>query len=219
MVEGSLKQLKLALSDQNLELLPDYESRVEVLKELQFIDENATVLLKGRVACEINSAHELILTELILDNILADYTPEEAVALLSVFVFVEKTESEPAIPAKLAEGLDTIYRIADNVENCQLRRHVAFEDFREKFKPGLVEVVYEWAKGMVRGDVTNNSDHTAVQRHHQPHRRAGGHDCALHHAPRRNVSRGPGRGARYWRRRALPEDGGGAGPHQARQWV
>jgi antiviral helicase SKI2 len=150
MVEGSLKQLKLALSDQNLELLPDYESRVEVLKELQFIDDNSTVLLKGRVACEINSAHELILTELILDNILADYTPEEAVALLSVFVFVEKTESQPAIPAKLAQGLDTIYHIADNVENTQLRRNVAFEDFREKFKPGLVEVVYEWAKGMVR---------------------------------------------------------------------
>jgi antiviral helicase SKI2 len=151
MVEGSLRQLKLALSDQNLELLPDYESRVEVLKELNFIDDNSTVLLKGRVACEINSAHELILTELILDNILADYTPEEAVALLSVFVFVEKTESQPTIPAKLAQGLDTIYAIADNVENTQLRRHVAFEDFREKFKPGLVEVVYQWAKGMVSG--------------------------------------------------------------------
>lgn len=45
--------LKLAISDQNLELLPDYEQRVQVLKELKFIDENATVLLKGRVACEV----------------------------------------------------------------------------------------------------------------------------------------------------------------------
>jgi antiviral helicase SKI2 len=148
-VENSLKALQLALSDQNLELLPDYNSRIEVLKELQFIDENATVLLKGRVACEINSAHELILTELILDNVLADFAPEEAVALLSVFVFVEKTESQPQIPAKIAQGLDIVYAIADKVENTQLRQHVAFEDFREKFKPGLVEVVYEWARGMV----------------------------------------------------------------------
>jgi antiviral helicase SKI2 len=53
-VEASLQQLKLALSDQNLELLPDYESRVEVLKRLSFIDQNATVLLKGRVACEVS---------------------------------------------------------------------------------------------------------------------------------------------------------------------
>jgi antiviral helicase SKI2 len=55
-VEASLTQLKLALSDQNLELLPDYESRVEVLKRLQFIDDNSTVLLKGRVACEVRRA-------------------------------------------------------------------------------------------------------------------------------------------------------------------
>jgi antiviral helicase SKI2 len=41
------------------------------------------------------------LTEIILENTLADYTPEEAVALLSIFVFVEKTDSAPDIPVKL----------------------------------------------------------------------------------------------------------------------
>lgn len=44
--------LKLAISDQNLDLIPDYEQRIEVLQALQFVDENSTVLLKGRVACE-----------------------------------------------------------------------------------------------------------------------------------------------------------------------
>jgi len=50
---ASIASLKLALSDQNLELLPDYEQRIGVLKELRFIDENQTVQLKGRVACEV----------------------------------------------------------------------------------------------------------------------------------------------------------------------
>ena len=50
---SSITSLKLALSDQNLELLPDYEQRIGVLKELKFIDENQTVQLKGRVACEV----------------------------------------------------------------------------------------------------------------------------------------------------------------------
>lgn len=53
-MEGDLAQLKLMLSDQNLELLPDYEQRVDVLKQLKFIDDNSTVLLKGRVACEVS---------------------------------------------------------------------------------------------------------------------------------------------------------------------
>jgi superfamily II RNA helicase len=42
------------MSDQNLELVPDYEQRVEVLKELKFLEANSTVSLKGRVACEVS---------------------------------------------------------------------------------------------------------------------------------------------------------------------
>lgn len=54
-MRATIASLKLAISDQNLELIPDYEQRIEVLKELRFIDENSTVLLKGRVACEVSS--------------------------------------------------------------------------------------------------------------------------------------------------------------------
>ncbi len=60
-------------SDENLELLPDYEQRVAVLKTLRYVDPiTESVLLKGRVACEVNSANELVLTELILENVLVD---------------------------------------------------------------------------------------------------------------------------------------------------
>lgn len=54
MVKAKITELKLAMSDQNLELLPDYEQRIEVLKQLKFITDDSTVLLKGRVACEVS---------------------------------------------------------------------------------------------------------------------------------------------------------------------
>lgn len=57
-VESGLKNqiayLKESISDQNLELLPDYENRINALKEMQYIDHNSTVQLKGRVACEVS---------------------------------------------------------------------------------------------------------------------------------------------------------------------
>lgn len=49
----------MAISDQNLELIPDYEQRIEVLQELMFIDQNSTVQLKGRVACEVRTNRAL----------------------------------------------------------------------------------------------------------------------------------------------------------------
>ena len=39
--------------------------RVQVLKEMGYIDDDSLVLMKGRVACEINSGNELIATEII----------------------------------------------------------------------------------------------------------------------------------------------------------
>ena len=109
----------------------------------------ATVSLLIYILKQINSANELVLTELILENTLASYDPEEVVALLSCFVFQEKTESEPVIPPKLKEGLDAIVAIAERVERVQEAHRVPNEEFRQ-LKIGLVEVVYEWAKGMVR---------------------------------------------------------------------
>lgn len=52
-LRANIDRLRLAISDQNLELIPDYEQRIGVLQELNFIDSNSVVLLKGRVACEV----------------------------------------------------------------------------------------------------------------------------------------------------------------------
>ena len=71
LIKENIEALKMLMSDQNLSLLPDYQQRTEVLKDLGFIDEESRVQLKGKVACEIHSADELVLTELILENVLA----------------------------------------------------------------------------------------------------------------------------------------------------
>ncbi|EST10011.1 rRNA-processing arch domain protein [Kalmanozyma brasiliensis GHG001] len=135
-------------SDENLELLPDYHQRVSVLKTLRYIDPlTESVLLKGRVACEVNSANELVLTELILENILTDYAPEELVALLSIFLAQEKTEDIPELTGALAEGYAKIVGIAERVSAVQLANSLASEDFALPQKTALVNVVYEWAKG------------------------------------------------------------------------
>ena len=72
------------------------------------------------------------------------------VALLSCFVFQEKTDVEPVISPRLQEGLTAITVICNRVGRIQDRHKVAVEEFRSTLKTGLVEVVYEWAKGMVR---------------------------------------------------------------------
>lgn len=52
-IKENINQLRQLMSDQNLQLLPDYQQRISVLKDLGFIDESSRVQLKGKVACEV----------------------------------------------------------------------------------------------------------------------------------------------------------------------
>ncbi|KAK2741567.1 hypothetical protein FQN57_005550 [Myotisia sp. PD_48] len=162
-IKENITQLKQLMSDQNLQLLPDYEQRIQVLKDLGFVDEACRVQLKGKVACEIHSADELVLTELILENVLAEYEPEEIVALLSAFVFQEKTENEPTLTPRLAAGKKAIIDISNRVNDLQIQHQVILSsedanDFASKPRFNLVEVVYEWARGMTFNRITDLTD-------------------------------------------------------------
>ncbi len=163
LIKTQIEELRKSISDQNLQLLPDYEQRIQVLKDLSFIDDETRILLKGKVACEIHSGDELVLTELILDNVLADYEPAEIAALLSAFVFQEKTESVPQLTANLKKGMETIIAISEKVDAVQTLHQVIqssdeSNDFVNKPRFGLMEVVYEWARGMSFKNITDLTD-------------------------------------------------------------
>lgn len=60
-------------------MIQRYEQRVQVLKNMGYIDQESAVQLKGRVACEVTTCDELIATELVFANALTDMAPEEIV--------------------------------------------------------------------------------------------------------------------------------------------
>lgn len=97
-----------------------------------------------------------------MDNTLGEFEPEEIVALLSAFVFEEKTDAEPQITPRLEEGKELILRIAKRVNDIQERHQVLLSgegnDFEARPRFGLMEVVYEWARGMSFSRITDLTD-------------------------------------------------------------
>nr|XP_034300417.1 helicase SKI2W-like [Crassostrea gigas] len=152
------KHLKFLLSDESLMLLPEYEQRVQVLKHLNYIDENNAVQLKGRVACEISN-HEIMITELVFENILTELHPTEIAALLSCVVFEQKNCSEPKLAPELVKGKDSILSIAQKISAHQRRCGMNLVgDYEDEFKFGLMEVVFEWARGLPFAEITGLTD-------------------------------------------------------------
>lgn len=70
--------------------LEELKCRKRVLRRLGFTTSADIVDMKGRVACEISTGDELLLTELIFNGAFNSLLPEQCAALLSCFVFTEK---------------------------------------------------------------------------------------------------------------------------------
>ncbi|CAK7273492.1 Antiviral helicase ski2 [Sporothrix epigloea] len=155
LLRDKLAEMRRATDDSTLALVPEYENRIAVLKYLGFVNESSVVLLKGRVACEVRTADELVLTETILNNLLAGLEPAEIAALLSIFVYQGKDDQEldtaPVISNGLTKSLNEVFRLWKEVIRTQEQFHVISagdeSERSSKLHFGLMEVVYEWASG------------------------------------------------------------------------
>ncbi|GMF11215.1 unnamed protein product [Phytophthora lilii] len=150
-LKAYLVRMTRELSNDSLSLFPDFQQRLSVLKRLGYISDDGVVQVKGRVACEINTCEELVLTEMIFENVLANLEPEEIVAVLSALIFQEKSQSEPTLTPTLEATREVVKNIAESLGLIQLEQHLEIDPTvycKGAFNFGLMEVVYEWARGM-----------------------------------------------------------------------
>lgn len=86
-----MRELKKRIqSTQDILQLDELKCRKRVLRRLGFTTSSDIVDMKGRVACEISTGDELLLTELIFNGVFNPLSSEQCAALLSCFVFDEK---------------------------------------------------------------------------------------------------------------------------------
>ncbi|XP_004964282.1 DExH-box ATP-dependent RNA helicase DExH9 [Setaria italica] len=149
-LSAKIKSIKKTMrSSTALAFKDELKARKRVLRRLGYVTSDDVVEVKGKVACEISSADELTLTELMFSGTLKDATVEQMVALLSCFVWQEKLQDAP----KPREELDLLFyqlqETARRVANLQLecKIQIDVESFVNSFRPDIMEAVYSWAKG------------------------------------------------------------------------
>ena len=122
---------------------------VDTSFRLGFTTSSDVVEMKGRVACEISSGDELLLTEMIFQGVFNDLTVDQSVAVLSCFVFDEKVDAKTKLQEELSAPLrlmqETARRIAKVANECKM--NLDEEEYVGKFKPELMDVVFAWCQG------------------------------------------------------------------------
>lgn len=145
-----IKNLRKEIQNaQSVIQLDELKSRKRVLRRLGFIDEADVVQLKARVACEISTGDELVLSELLLNRFFNELTPEQCAASLSCFIFEEKCPEPPQLKEELAKPFREIQAQARVIAKVSQESKLAVneDEYIKTFKSELMEVVLAWAKG------------------------------------------------------------------------
>lgn len=129
--------------------LDELKYRKRVLRRLGFISEDDIIQVKGRVACEISSGDELLLTEMIFNSMFNELSPEAIAGLLSCFVFEEKSKETGKMPPELAKPYRDLKEAARRIAKVsrESKLEISEDEYVDKFKPTVMEVVYTWAQG------------------------------------------------------------------------
>ncbi|KAF2801155.1 ATP-dependent RNA helicase-like protein DOB1 [Melanomma pulvis-pyrius CBS 109.77] len=156
-IKSTRKEIQNALSVMQLDEL---KNRKRVLRRLHFIDEADVIQMKARVACEISTGDEVVLTELLFDNFFIDLTPEQCASCLSCFIFEEKSKETPALRDELAKPFRIIRDKAKDIAKIsgECKLVLDEQEYLNTFKFELMEVVFAWTKGASFAQICKMTD-------------------------------------------------------------
>ncbi|KAJ5542173.1 hypothetical protein N7461_008176 [Penicillium sp. DV-2018c] len=159
---AKIKAIKKEITDAMSVLqLDELKCRKRVLRRFGFINENEVVQLKARVACEISTGDELMLSELLFNGFFNNLTSEQVASVMSCFVFEEKVkEAPPLAKDELAKPLREIQAQARTIAKVSQESKMALneDEYVQSFHWELMEVVYEWTQGKSFADICKMTD-------------------------------------------------------------
>ncbi|KAF1921823.1 rRNA-processing arch domain-containing protein [Ampelomyces quisqualis] len=160
-IADKMKQIKKEIADAlSVIQLDELKSRKRVLRRIGFIDDADVVQLKARVACEISTGDELVLSELLFNRFFNELTPEQCAACLSCFIFEEKSGEVTPLKEELAKPYREIQQQARVIAKIsqESKLNINEDEYLKSFKFELMDVVYAWSKGATFAQICKMTD-------------------------------------------------------------
>jgi antiviral helicase SKI2 len=140
------------MHDESLQFKPLLDHHVDVLRNLGYINEEHVLLLKGRVAIEISSCHELLATEFLFSGYFDHLTPPECAAIVSVLVAgtTNPKDAPVIIPPTLAQLLQEMRAMATKLLGILVQHDINVDEnwVENNVNISLAQIVLDWANGL-----------------------------------------------------------------------
>ena len=139
-----IKELEGELNPENLEHYKEFKTRQSILQDLEYVNDDNSLTLKGKAAREIGTTDCVLITELLTSDILTSLTESEVIGFLSGFasnknaVELEDPRIGKIFSAQVNKFKDIYEKIYEkeksyNFEENKYNRRMTFE-FSESMK-------------------------------------------------------------------------------------
>eukprot|EP01023_Acetabularia_acetabulum_P048651 TRINITY_DN5151_c0_g1_i1.p1 TRINITY_DN5151_c0_g1~~TRINITY_DN5151_c0_g1_i1.p1 ORF type:complete len:355 (-),score=72.81 TRINITY_DN5151_c0_g1_i1:316-1221(-) len=160
-LQAKADEIQAMMSKSQLDVFQEEsKARKKVLRRLGYIDKDDIVTLKGRAACEIDTADELLSAELLLNGTFNGLDKHQLVALVSVLIPTEKSNEIIRLSKDLSKPLqalqNTARQIAEISNECGLE--VDQEEYLESFKPSLMDIMHGYSIGKSFAEILQMTD-------------------------------------------------------------
>ena len=153
--------IQQARESQAVAMKDDLKRMKRVLRRLGYISPEGVLGTKGRFSCELSTADELVLTDMVFDGVFNELSVEQVVALLSCFIHKEQQkDGAPPFRADMQASFRQLQTVASAVAKVCIDAKIQLveEDYIKSFNPGMIDVSHAWCAGAKFADICALTD-------------------------------------------------------------
>ena len=157
---NELENNKKKISEDNLRYFKEFQARIQILKSLNYIDEENNLTIKGKAAREITCCDCLLVTELLFSNILDKLPIDEITAFLSCFILNsnEYNFEDPEISEEFTNAINELKKINEKIDEQEKKAQFQESHYNRKIDFSIAQTIKSWMQGEHFSEILEECD-------------------------------------------------------------
>ena len=154
---NKIDELIGGLNPENLEHYKEFQTRLEILQDLKYVNEDNSLTLKGKAAREIGTTDCVLVTELLTSDILTSLSDENVVGFISGFAS-NKNEvelDEPYISKEFSTAVQKFVEIYNRIEALEKSKDFQENKYNRRMTFEFSEAMKNWMSGKPFQEILN----------------------------------------------------------------
>ena len=148
-ITSQINKLTGELAPENLKHYKEFKTRLNILQDLKYVNEDNTLTLKGKAARELATTDCVLITELLTSDILTSLSDKNVIGFISGFASNKNGVeiNDPNISKKFSAAIGKFQKIYDEIYNLEKKYNFEEDKYNRRMTFEYSEAMKSWMDG------------------------------------------------------------------------